>query len=235
MRYWLGFHLLIVLGYFGLAFAFWGPYVMVGLSLSTGLICIYFRVELAALSRDMMHKKDLWVVTTVLLFLGILLVVLPYLLNELFSYLKGVIFRSDRINVELIRVAFVGAGVGVVYSLLFIRWVRSRSRSVGVQTLHKAFFAVVGKSTFVKALGLFFLPLILAIGLAVVVAISFVLFGDFSWGEIFGEASVDLAVELEYAFLVGGVLLSFIPMYYLTRLWWSRDTLTEALAKEALD
>ena len=93
----------------------------------------------------------------------------------------------------------------------------------------------MGESTLVKALGLFFLPLILAMGLAVVVAISFVLFGDFSWAEIFGEASNDLAVELEYAIGVGGLLLSFIPMYYLTRLWWSRDTLTKALAKEALD
>ncbi len=235
MRYWLGFHLLIVLGYFALAFVLWGPYAMVGLSLSTGLLCIYFRTAFAVLSRELMHKKDLWVVAKFLLCLGILLVVLPYLLNELISYLEGVIFGPDGITVELVRVAFVGAGVGFVYSLLFIRWVRSRSRSVGVQTLHKAFFAVVSKSTLIKALGLFVLPIFLALGLAVVVAISFVLFGDFSWTEILGEASVDLAVELEYAFMVGGLLLSFIPMYYLTCLWWSRDTLTTALAKEAFD
>ena len=72
------------------------------------------------------------------------------------------------------------------------------------------------------------LAMFITLGLTLGLGALLVLLGGYTYFEIFDEPSL----TLQYLMLIGGLILSIVPVYYLTCSWWSRVALTAAVVSD---
>ena len=230
MQYWLWIQCLIVLGYFVLTVLFWGGMVILFLSMATVPLFIFFRLEHIAMARGFVTNSDVRKIATSLLWIGILLAVLPYVLTEIYWHTKETFFGPGRTHLfwEFGRIAFAVTGV----SLAWVTRIVVRPRHEGAPKLISSFTSVVVETRPtlwpLKLYCLAILAMFLTLGLAFGVAALLLIFGGYTSAEIWDEPSY----TLQYTMLVGGFLLSLVPVYYMTCLWWRKVALATALASD---
>lgn len=230
MRMWLGIQSAIVLAYFALTLLFWGEFAILYLSMALVPLFIFMRVERLAMSSGIVMRSDVQVVSLFLLWVGVLLAVIPYVMTELYWHTKELLFQPGRGNLfwEFGLIIFVVSGIHLAWFGSLGLWTSLKNRHKGVQTLLSSFNSVVFGSlkSPTKIACIAILAMILTGGLVLGVGALLVWFGGYSMVAVFNEPST----RLQYLMVVGGFLLALFPVYYMTRLWWRHDLLAMALA-----
>lgn len=235
MKLWLGIQIFIVLGYFALTLLFWGDIAILFLSMATVPLFIFIRMEYLAMLSGLVARSDFQVVSLFLLWLGVLLVVLLYLLTEAYWHSKELLFQPGRGNLfwEIGRIAFVVTGISLAWRASVVARSYLQNRHEGVRTLVSSFNSVVfgsnvQKSSPMKLAYVAILAMILTGGLAFGVGALLVWFGGYSMVEIFDEPTIGM----QHLMMIGGFLLGLFPVYFMTSLWWRHDLLASALQSE---
>lgn len=234
MRMWLGTQFLIVIAVFTLAIVLWGNLIVLVLSMATVPLIMLARLQMIALARERVKRSDLRVVAAFMVWCGIALVVIPYVLTEGYWLIKESFFGLGRnFFWELGRITFVVSGVLVIWlSFSVLVWTRVRSQHAGVQKLQSNFITHIGDITSLwqrmKFACLAILAMFITFGLTLGIGALLVLLGGYTSFEIFDEPSL----TLQYLMLIGGLILSLFPVYYLTCVWWSKDALATTLVSD---
>lgn len=234
MRVWIGTQFLIVVAFFALAIVLWGNLTVLVLSMATVPLIMLARLQMIALARDRVKRSDLRVVAAFLVWCGVVLVVIPYVLTAGYWLVKESFFGLGRnFFWELGRITFVVCAVLIIWlSFSVLVWDRVRSQHAGVQKLQSNFISHIGEITSLskrmKFTCLAILAMFLTLGLTVGIGALLVLLGGYSSIEIFDEPSL----TLQYLMLIGGLILSLFPVYYLTCVCWSKDALTTTLVSD---
>lgn len=234
MRMWLGTQFLIVIAVFALAIVLWGNLIVLILSMATVPLIMLARLQMIALAGDKVKRSDLRVVAAFLVWCGIALVVIPYVLTEGYWLVKESLFGPGRNFIwELGRIVFIVSGVSIIWlSFSALVWAKVRSQHAGVQKLQSNFFTHIGEITSLSKRMKFTCTAILAIfitlGLTLGLGALLVLLGGYTSFEIFDEPSL----TLQHLMLISGLILSILPVYYLTCVWWSKDALATALVSD---
>ncbi|MXZ56184.1 MAG: hypothetical protein F4Z14_08450 [Gammaproteobacteria bacterium] len=110
-------------------------------------------------------------------------------------------------------------------------WRKLRIRYTGVSTISSSYLRALlsGAESVLekpfKLFGLILLAPVLTIGLAFGIGVLLMVFAGFTAVEVIEEPSL----RLQYALVGGGFLLSFITIYILTVLCWSKTSLAPVL------
>ena len=236
MRSWLGTQYLIVIGYSVLTLIFWGPMAILAVAIVTVPLIAFFRLQHEAMRRGIVASEDFRVIAVFLLLLGALFAVIPFVLSEIFWFTKESLFDQGRGNLFWVlgRNALI---VFAVYPLFtwctrIFQLVVERNGPEGVQQLKSSFVAVVWLlgilSRPIKFVGIVVLAMLLVLGFAFGIGGLLIVFGIYSVVETFVAPSF----LVEYTMMVGGLLLSLTPIFYLTFWRWSKDVLADALVGE---
>lgn len=236
MRSWLGTQYLIVIGYSVLTLFLWGPMVVLAIAIVSVPLSAFFRLQHEAMRRGIVAREALRVITVFLLLLGALIAVLPFVLSEIFWFTKETLFDQGRESLfwRMGRNAFVVIGIYIPYAWCtrIFQSIVERKGPEGVQQLKSSFLAVVWLMGILskpfKFVGIVVLALLLVVGVAFGIGGLLILLGIYSAVETFVEPSL----RVEYTMMVGGLLLSLTPIFYLTFWWWSKDVLADALVGE---
>lgn len=236
MRYWLGTQYLIVIGYYVLTLFFWGPMAVLAVAIVTVALIAFFRLQHEAMRRGIIAREDGRMIAVFLLLLGFLLAVVPFVLSETYWLTKEKLFDQGRGNLFWV----IGRNALVVFcvSIPFVWCTRifgsivERNGLWGVQRLKSSFLAVVYLlgvlSKPFKFVGIVVLAMLLVLGFAFGIGGLLIVFGGYTAVETF----VEPRLWVEFIMMVGGLLLSLTPIFYLTFWWWSKDMLVDALAGE---
>ncbi|MCY3541010.1 MAG: hypothetical protein OXH31_03775 [Gammaproteobacteria bacterium] len=233
MKTWLLIQSVIALGYFALTVLFWGAMAILFLPMVLVPLFIFFRLEHLANTNKLLGQIDLRLLTAFLIWIGVLLAVLPYVLSEIFWFAKELFFTPGRSNLfwMLGWVAFVVAGVQLAWTATLIPWTILKKRHNGLLTLTSSFNSVVNVSGRpFKLVGVAILAMFLALGLAFAIGTVLVWIGGYSTAEVFDYPSL----TLQYQLTTAGFLLVLVPTYVLTHLWWRRELLAHALQANRL-
>ena len=234
MRFWLAIQCAIVLGYFVLALLFWGNLAILFLSMALVPLFVFFRLEHIAMATGIVERGDLRVVSVFLLWIGVLLAVLPYVFTEIYWHAKELLFQPGQTHMfwEFGRIVFVASGVVVVLVASVIPWLKLINRHKGTLTLLSSYNLVVcdlnSAYSLFKTMCVSILAMVLTFGLVTGIAALLVWFGGYTSAEVFDEPSL----TLQYQMMIGGFLLSLVPVYFMTHLW-RQDALVRALASDA--
>lgn len=196
----------------------------------------FFRLQHEAMRRGIVAREDVRLITVFLLLLGFVLAVVPFVLSEIYWLIKETLFDQGRGNLFWLigRNALVVFGVSIpfVWCTRIFGSIIERNRLEGVQRLKSSFLAVVYLlgilSRPVKFVGIVVLACVLVVGVAFGIGGLLIVFGIYTVAETFFEPSL----WVEFIMMVGGLLLSLIPIFYLTFWWWSKDVLVDALVGE---
>ena len=227
---------MIVIGYSVLTLFFWGPMAVLAVGIVTVPLIAFFRLQHEAMRRDIVAREDIWVIAVFLLLLGFLLAVVPFVLSEFYWFTKETLFDQGRGNLFWLigRNAFVVLGVSIPFTWCtrIFRSIIERNGPEGVHRLKSSFMAVVWLlgvlSKPYKFVGIVVLALLLVIGFAFGIGGLLIVFGVYTTAETFFEPSP----WVEFIMMVGGLLLSLTPIFYLTFWWWPKDMLADALVGE---
>ena len=234
MRLWIGMQLWIVLVFFALATIIWTPSVIVVLSLFTFPLVMLVRVQHAISASGLSEPRDFRVVALFLAWCGLCNVVFPFVLQELYWLIKDSLFgtgRNDSLWSWIFEQStFVAIGVALTCCGVIV-WVVLRNRDATVEEIRSSYFSsllrgflsVVAKP--IKFLSVAVFTPLLTLALAFSFGTLLFVFGGFSASEIYEEPSINL----QYTMLVGGFLLTIIAIFFLTVLWWPRESLASAI------
>ena len=236
MKLWLGIQIFIVLGYFALTFLFWGNIAILFLSMAIVPLFIFIRMEHLAMVSGLAVRNDFKVVSIFTLWLGVLLVVFPYLLTEIYWHTKELFFQLGRGNLfwEFGRIAFVVTGVSLAWGVSVVPWTSLKNRHKGVVTLTSSFNSVVLGSNLpkrpMKLTIIVILAMTLTVGLGIGMGALLVWFGGYSMAAIFYEPTL----VVQRLIMIGGLLLGLFPICFMTSLWWRKAQLVSALESDTL-
>ena len=234
MRMWLGTQFLIVIAVVALAIVLWGNLIVLILSMATVPLIMLARLQMIALAGDKVKRSDLRVVAAFLVWCGIALVVIPYVLTEGYWLVKESLFGPGRNFIwELGRIVFIVSGVSIIWlSFSALVWAKVRSQHAGVQKLQSNFITHIGEITSLskrmKFTCIAIIAMFITLGLTLGLGALLVLLGGYTSFEIFDEPSL----TLQYLILIGGLILSLFPVYYLTCVWWSKEVLAATLVSD---
>ena len=147
MRQWLGTQLLIVIAVFALAIVLWGNLIVLILSMATVPLILLARLQMIALARERVKRSDLRMVAAFLVWCGIALVVIPYVLTEGYWLVKESLLGPGRNFIwELGRIVFIVSGVSIIWlSFSALVWAKVRSQHAGVQKLYGRTFLLISE------------------------------------------------------------------------------------------
>lgn len=236
MRYWLGTQYLIVIGYSVLTLVFWGPMAVLAVAIVTVPLIAFFRLQHEAIRRDIVATEDIRMIALFLLILGFLLAVVPFVLSEIYWLSKETLFDLGRGNLFWLigRNAFVVLGVSIpfMWCARIFRSIIGRNGPEGVHRLKSSFMAVVWLlgvlSKPFRFVGIAVLAMLLVLGFAFGIGGLLIVFDGYTAAETFVEPSL----WVEFIMMVGGLLLSLTPVFYLTFWWWPKDVLAYVLVGE---
>lgn len=232
VRIWITIQYLIVIAYFIFTVLVWGPMVVLALAIVTVPLIAFLRLEHTAVRLGIATQEDLRTLAVVFLVLGSFLAVLPYILSEMYWFLKEALFGVGRANLFWLtgRNAFIIVVIPVPIAWCY-RTFKSRvarAGSEGLQRLQSSFVAVVWLlgilSRPYKFIGLVVLANFFVVGFAFGIGGVLVLFGNYSLEQTFFEPSI----RIEFFMMVCGLLISLVPIYFLTCWWWKKESLVEA-------
>lgn len=147
MRQWLGTQFLIIVAIFALAIVLWGNLIVLILSMATVPLIMLARLQMIALAGDKVKRSDLRVVAAFLVWCGVALVIIPYVLTGAYWLVKESFFGLGRNFIwELGRIVFIVSGVSIIWlSFSALVWAKVRSQHAGVQKLYGRTFLLISE------------------------------------------------------------------------------------------
>ena len=232
MKTWLLIQAVTALGYFALAALFFGTMAFVFLPAALIPLLIFYRLEYLATTNGILEQIDLRLLTAFLAWVGVLLVVIPYALTEIFWFAKEFFFQPGRSNLfwSLGWIAFVTIGVQFAWTATLNPWTKIKKRHNALLTLTRSFNSITNvPGRPIKIVSVAFVAVVIWLGFTTAIAAALVWLGGYSSAEVFD----DPGLVLQYQLMTAGLLLTSVPAYGLACYSWQRDVLVNALTKGA--